>query len=83
MTKEDVLKTITYVIFEELMDLHIVNELGCFYNLNEFALSLRSKILGLSKELDEASRADYLGIQDKYIQIIKNHFKEVEEYVNV
>lgn len=79
MTKEDVLKTITCVIFEELMDLHIANDLGCFYNLNEFALSLRDKILGLDKELDEASGTEYPSIQAKYIQIIIEHFKGAED----
>lgn len=79
MTKEDVLRTITYVIFEELMDLHISNELGCFYNLNEFTLSLRDKLIGIDDELEAAKTEEYLGIQDKYIKIVREHFNEAKE----
>lgn len=82
MTKDDVIKTIAYVILEEAVSLSISNDFGAGYDLDAIIASLKDKLSDhLITELDQANKRDYLDIQDKYIKIIQEHFEEVTNNV--
>ena len=82
MTKDDVIKTIAYVILEEAVSLSISNDFGAGYDLDAIIASLKDKLSDhLVTELDQANKRDYLDIQDKYIKIIQEHFEEVTNNV--
>ena len=82
MTKDDVIKTIAYVILEEAVSLSISNDFGAGYDLDAIIASLKDKLSDhLITELDQANKRDYLDIQDKYIKIIQEHFEEVPNNV--
>lgn len=82
MTKDDVIKTIAYVILEEAVSLSISNDFGASYDLDAIIASLKDKLSDrLVTELDQANKRDYLDIQDKYIKIIQEHFEEATNNV--
>lgn len=82
MTKDDVIKTIAYVILEEAVSLSISNDFGAGYDLDAIIASLKDKLSDhLVTELDQANKRDYLDIQDKYIKIIQEHFEEATSNV--